>query len=309
MSVPIETMFSYAIQFLMHCDENKEWKLKVGCSTTCGYTGPGIGLVIQIFEHNQIYNDITLEAFLNKNSFTLKFFRDVINETIGNFADFIDETPATNTKQGIRGIIKEHKDKLDLKATAMETDEDEPIEIPKIEQINEGTFVKGVNIISFTTRKHVFDTMHHSTLYIMSEQDICFIIDSWINPDYSCRPLSFRQFTFTEVTQALLRLNADDVTFEETVFIMNRYFMAPPDFPDRVRMFGQMLVHAINPNYIKFIYQECERKIKTGEQQRSNFGGYLRKKINTKSKKYRKRKYIKSKKLRKKRNIRTKNKF
>lgn len=299
MDITPEIVFNYAIAFLMHCDSNKEWNLKVGCSTTCGYTGPGIGLVILLFEHNQIYNDVTLQAFLNKNRFTLKFFRDVINETIGNFADFIDEAPETNTKKGIRGIIEEQQAKLELKATAMETDQDEPIEILKIEKINEGTFVKGVNIISFTSRIHVVDTMHHSTLYVIPEQDICFIIDSWINPDYSCRPLSFRQFTFTEVRHALLRLNADDATFEETVTIMDRYFMAPPSFSERVRVFGQILVHAVNPNYIKFIYQECERKISSGEQVKSAFGGYPRKKKNIKSKKYRKRKSIKSKKLRK----------
>jgi len=44
--VPHEIFFNFAIDFLNHCEANKNWvKNRVYFGATCGYTGPGIGYI------------------------------------------------------------------------------------------------------------------------------------------------------------------------------------------------------------------------------------------------------------------------
>lgn len=314
MDIPIENIFNYAIHFLRLCDGTKIWETEQRhLIDVCGYTGPGIGLIIKLFEENVIYNDATLRAFLIRNKFSITFFMDVINETIGNFLDIIDFNPVTDTTQGLTGLIKDQIDTT-YNPDAMEIPE-EHLAVYKID--SEGSnLTEGVNVISFISNYWGNETFHHATIYILPEQDICFILDSWYNNyDGRCRPLTYRQFSFQEVKDVLIRLNSDDISIEETQHIFSTYFMAPESFiyitiPMIYETAEKSMdesdnpktvfsIFTTNPIFIEKIYTECETKFRSGEQQRSNFGGYLRKKKNTKGKKYFKRKNIKSKKLRK----------
>ena len=306
--VPHNVLFDFAINFLNYCESNKKWVKTTGYTgATCGYTGPGIGLVIKIFQHNGIYDRETLQAFLHSDNFTEEQFIDIINETIGNFADFImDVCPVTDAIQGTRGLLEKEFERARPDSPLMQTDE--PAKVFKVEEGGRN-LVEGVNVISFATRAHMCATFHHATLFIDKPNDICFIIDSWSTPadvePFECRPLTFRQFTFSEVIHALDRLNSDDISLEETIYIFQRYFIAHQSFLHDIQNYGLLIVHTVNPDYIEKVYAICEDKIKSGKQTMTDFGGQPRKKnrklrkktrkLRKKSKKYRKtvRKYKK----------------
>jgi hypothetical protein len=324
--IPIQVRFDYAIRFLEFCEGSKIWRHNPGIYiNTCGYTGPGIGLIIKLFEENGIYDDATLQAFLIRSGLSITNFVDIINETIGNFLDLFDENPVTETTQGVFGLIKDqidtthNPDAMDLPI--------EDLEVYKIDSEGSNLSV-GVNVISFTSDYLDNVTFHHATIYFLPEEDTCFILDSWMNNyDRRCRPLTYRQFSFQEVKYALIRLNSDDILVEEAQHIFNTYFLAPESFihlsiPMIYETASESMdevdnpktvfsLFTINPIFIETIYTACETNIRSGEQLESHFGGSLRKKRNTRRKKLRKkRKSIKSKKLRKmKKKIRTKNKY
>jgi len=316
--IPIQVRFEYAIEFLKLCEGAKIWRHNPGIYIdTCGYTGPGIGLIIKLFEENGIYNDATLQAFLIRSRLSITNFIDIINETIGNFLDLFDFNPVTDTTRGLTGLIKHqidtthNPDAMDLPI--------EDLEVYKIDSEGSNLSV-GVNVISFTSEFYYDnDTFHHATIYFLPEEDTCFILDSWYNNyDGSCRPLTYRQFYFQEVKHALIRLNADNISIEETQHIFTTYFLAHDSFidvtiPTIYETASESMdeddnpktvfsLFTINPIFIETIYTACETDIRSGKKQKSNFGGYPRKKKNIKSKKYNsklKRKSIKSKKLRK----------
>lgn len=305
--VPREVFFNFAIQFLEHCESNKKWEKNGGIyfGSTCGYTGPGIGLVIKLFMTNNIYSQHTLHEFLINSESHIEQFMDIINEAIGNFMDVIDECPVTGVNNGISGLLAKEKEKARPDSPLMATDE--PANVYKVEEGGRN-LEEGVNVISFTTRAHQCDTFHHATLFIDKPNNICFIIDSWATSNdmpFECRPLTFRQFTFEEVIHALDRLNSDDISHGEIVHIFQDYFNAHNTFIENIPSYGLLSVHTVNPKYIEDVYTICEERIKSGKQTGSEFGGKPRKrykklrnktrKIKKKSKKYRKsvRKYKK----------------
>lgn len=300
--VPREVLFNFAIYFLNHSEANKKWiKYPGGSSGTCGYTGPGIGLVIKIFQHNDIYDEHTLEAFLHSVGFTRQQFIDIINETIGNFADFVrnDVCPVTGVTAGISGLLEEQKEKARPNSTVMQTDE--PQVVYTVEE-DGSNLVEGVNVISFTSRARGCDTFHHATLYTIHETNVCFIIDSWTTPEgvpFECRPLTYRQFSFSEVIHQLDRLNSDDISPGEMAHIFGHYFMAHPVFLQNIPNMGLVTVNTVSPDYIVDVYNRCEKRIREG-QIKSDFGGKLRKKRNKKTRKLNKKYKIKSKKYKSK---------
>jgi hypothetical protein len=315
--------FNYPIQFLKECERLRKWDTVRGdLSATCGYTAPGIGLIVLLFERNKISDEDTLYNFLKVNARvfgserTRKCFIDIVNETTGNFLDLINHNPVTQTSHGIMGLIS----KTDVRAARPAVPNAMDIvdtEIESIYRVNDSIIVRGVNAISFKIRNQD-STFHHSALYAKPEENICFILDSWYNnDDGSCRQITCRQFTFNEVRDALVRLNSEGCLPEEAEVIFRIYFLAPKSFLKKIKKYeSSFFVYVLNQEYIKEIYTECERRIMEG-QCKSNFGGTSCKKKNIKTKKLHKkrdlrnkkshaRRYIRSKKFRTRRQIRGK---
>jgi hypothetical protein len=69
-----DILISFAIDFLTKCDQTKKWKKLAGRSAeTCGYTGPGIGILLQIFTYNKISNEFTLRVLLQTKNILWKY--------------------------------------------------------------------------------------------------------------------------------------------------------------------------------------------------------------------------------------------
>jgi hypothetical protein len=280
--------FLFPLEYLTKCEELRKtmWrKIIGGLGATCGYTGPGIGILLLLFERNNIKDLETLKEFLRINStiygknFNEAFrrFTAVVNETTGNFLDLCDVTPVTQTTNGLKGLIKEEE------ATRGQG---------KVSLVNTNTLVKGVNVISFKARTYGSCTFHHSMIYVVPGEDMCFILDSWFdNFTQTCRPPTCRQFTLSEVKNALIRLNSQNCTAADAYLIFAKYFLAANAFLNMVKadnLDNSFYVYVLNQEYIKSIFTECERMmigvLKT------NFGGYIRKKKKLKTRKSRSRK-------------------
>lgn len=222
----IQGIFDFSIRFLMKCQEIKTWvKYPGDYSATCGYTGPGIGLILQLFKFNGITNEATLTEFLNRQGISLECFMQSINETIGNFLDMIRDNPVTKTKYGIMGMIKESIGKIAVPSSAASSDSmdvEMSHDIVKVSRVDNTNLVEGANVISFTRDFEsengvtYFDApFHHATLYIMADINVCFILDSWRDQDGSCRPLTCRMHYLDKVKGALVKLNEEDVSVDE----------------------------------------------------------------------------------------------
>ena len=322
--------FRFPTEFLKECERSRKWVGVTGdLSATCGYTGPGIGLIVLLFERNNISDDNTLRAFLtlpeNVRIFghlprSKEVFKDIVNETIGNFLDLSKRTPVTETKNGVMGIIIERESiaarnmARAANPDAMDLIDDE---IEKVFLVDNSNIVKGVNIISFKDRSRGSSTFHHSAIYAIPEENICFILDSWYdNYTGTCRQLTCRQFSFEEVKDALVKLNSQSCTVDDAYEIFAKYFQAANAFLNSIARDNSFYVYVLNQEYIKSVYTKCETSIING-QPKSNLGGYNRNKKNVKTKKlYKKttvrtkkphmRRYIRSKKHRTRRQIRAK---
>ena len=299
-----DNLILFAIGFLAICDRSKKWKKMTGSYVAvCGYTGPGIGLLLQIFIHNGIYSELTLQSFLTRQSslvrqqITQELFMDIVNETIGNLLDLSPECPATQTNGGIKGILEEEK----FKSTQKDEMHDDAEEPPKIYKVTIGgsNLKSGPNIISFTGRIHGCDTFHHAVLYILPAVNTCYIIDSWSNIG-ECRPLTARRHNLHEVYSIIDELNSDMITPERTFQILSLYFLAHRTIQESIRTNGCITVHTTNPLYIEHIYNKCEDDILNKAQRGTNFGGKTRKRYknqrtnhgnNRQNKKYRTKKY------------------
>ncbi len=68
----VDSIIAFAIEFLTVCEARKTWvKMPVPLSMTCGYTAPGIGILLQLFiPHNSIHDEPL--AFFN-NSLSTRF--------------------------------------------------------------------------------------------------------------------------------------------------------------------------------------------------------------------------------------------
>jgi DNA-directed RNA polymerase subunit L len=81
----VDNLIAFAIQFLTECEARKTWTRKWPLSMTCGYTAPGIGLLLQLFLHNGVSSPETLLASLKQPlHLTMEQFMFAVNETIGN---------------------------------------------------------------------------------------------------------------------------------------------------------------------------------------------------------------------------------
>ena len=154
-------------------------------------------------------------------------------------------------------------------------------------KVSGSNLAKGANIISFTSRTYICDTFHHAVLYNIPEVNACYIIDSWsADQGRSCRPLSSRLHPAHEVYAIIDELNSDVITEARTNEILTTYFRGHIDTVGKVlKITGRIRVHTINPLYIQHIYNECKRRLESGEQQVTAFGGKRRNKSKNKSRK------------------------
>lgn len=272
-SLPLEIrqadiLISFAIAFLTECDRTKKWKKISGrFAETCGYTAPGIGLLLQLFTHNGISSPFTLQSYLTRQSITQELLMDIVNETIGNLLDLSKECPVTQTIFGIRGLILLEKYR-------------KPQDPPNVYKVTSGgaNLVPGPNIISFTSRIYGCDTFHHAVLYIIPAVNTCYIIDSWMSRIGACRPVTSRRHNLQEVIGIIDELNSDTITPERTYIILSSYFLAHNQtMSEDIKTHKNIMVHTIHPLYIQHIYNECERMIRTRAQTDTNFGGKMRK--------------------------------
>jgi hypothetical protein len=283
----LESLFHFSIYFLNHCESRKKFtKITGNCSHTCGYTGPGIGIVLQIFLGYGIDDSEKLDLWLRSKEMSLETFMDIVNETIGNLCDLSDECPVIGERKGILGIITTAQSDA-LQMTSSSSDSMELQETPH--RIYTGTdpdlyLDEGVNIISLfdkTTRQ----TFHHACLFINKIANMCFILDSWCTSDgQNSRPLSGRLFSFQEVSQAISRLNTDDVTIHESSSIVQRYFQPHDSFEsyqiETLKSWG--VTHApftvckLDLPFVGSVFAQCEKQIREGKP--SNFGGKKMKK-------------------------------
>lgn len=300
----LKNVFKLAIDLLKDCDANKKWQKEppgTGSSFgTCGYTGPGLAIILELFFMNGIKTKSQLDEFIKKmypisypeNNYSRLIF--IINETIGNFFDQSNECPLTEVNKGIMGIaINEEKRKIN---DVMQTDTPPlfyPIKIPS--DLKSSNLQDGINLISFTVRNvnaYNLCTFHHAVLYISKSNNICYIIDSWsaINKDtkeFECRVPTYRFFTLEEALKCLYELNTTPST-EITIAHMNKYFIAHNTFPPIL-----VSVNLTKPEYIVEIMNKAKEQLEKGRP--TNFGGRRRKRKLTKKNKSKKNKSKKNK--------------
>jgi hypothetical protein len=311
--------FNFPINFLQKCEPLRQqlWtKLQGDLSGTCGYTGPAIGVILLLFKGNNITGKTSLNTFLRhryKKLMTPEFgenfesireiFMASVTETAGNFLDLCEITAVTQTRRGLMGLIQE--------------EETYPGQ-GKVALVDRTNLVNGVNVISFKERGIGNSTFHHSCIYAIPDENKCFILDSWMdNATMICRLPTCRQYSFTEVQDALVVLNSPFCTVKQA-YDTFEYFYPPITFLDRIRQSTRgntFQVYVLNQEEIKRVYAECETRMIGSI--KSLLGGYNHKKKNVKTKKlYKKtnvrtkkphmRRYIRSKKHRTRRQIRAK---
>ena len=294
----LENVFKLAIGFLHVCEENKNWQKQEGKYIwTCGYTGPGMAIILELFYMNGIKTKVQLDEYI-KNMYPSSYYDNnlkrlffIINETIGNLLDLSKECTLTGVEQGIMGIAK--NEEIRKGPDAMQTDTPSifyPIEItPDLKSSN---LQEGINLISFTGRNVNADnlcTFHHAVLYISNYYNVCYIIDSWstsVNVNkFECREVTYRQFPLKEVFKCLYELNTTQ-NIDTTVNNMNTYFLAHDETLPRTLV----RVNVTRPDYIGETMGKAKLHLERGIP--TNFGGRRRKRnITRKNKKMKKQKY------------------
>jgi hypothetical protein len=284
----LENVFQLAINFLHICEANKNWQKQPGIYiATCGYTGPGMAIILDLFFMNDIKTKVQLDEYIKK-MYSLSYYDNnlkrlifIINETIGNFLDLSNECTLTGVNKGIMGIAQ--NEELRKQPDAMQTNDPTlfyPIEItPDTKSSN---LQDGVNLISFTNRDvDNICTFHHAVLYISNYYNVCYIIDSWStssNVDkFECRPVTYRQFPLNNVFKCLYELNTTK-NIDTTVNNMNEYFLAHESLPRAL-----VRVNVTSPYYIGQTISKAKEQLEKGGP--TNFGGRRRKRKSKKNKK------------------------
>ena len=265
-------LFDFAIQFLMECETSKQWT-KQGWrdfKRTCGYTGPGIVIVLKLFAMYRIVDEAALVAYLLSVHKTRRHLIDSVNESIGNLLDLADECPVSGVAFGVNGLLR-----AEAEDRSMKTDLG-----PRVKPFEAGDLAEegGVYLLSFSGRDHKCETFHHAAVVTYPEADpraggVCFVIDSWFQTATVCRPLTARRFSYVDLIRALSIINSDELTLEAACTIFLDFFGAPPNIDDFFgRRYGLPVVNVVNSFYINQLFFECDRLIASGEQTSSHFG-------------------------------------
>ena len=258
----LNKVFQLAIYVLEECDKQKRtWagENEGKYINTCGYTGPGIAIILDLLIENNIK---TYEEFmqyirtlyidnLDRNSFRLN---DTINDTIRNFLDIANVCPITKVEQGIMGFAKEsHPEIMQTK----DISDFYPIKFSE----NGTNLQEGVNLISFTDREANVEnlcTFHHSVIYIHNKSGMGYIIDSWATPQncvYDARPIEVRPYLIPELFQALYIITHSE-NRDEIFNTVDSYFQAHTATLQRI-LYN---IGITNPNKIKEVYAIAKKQ-------------------------------------------------
>lgn len=246
-----------AIYFLGKCDYYKTWKNQGPPGDyidTCGYSAPGMAILLLCFEELGIFHMNDLNDWLRHIGVPEETFMDIINETIANFLDIIiGKCPLTGVDNGIMGLIENNS--------------------PEVTLVDYHSITPGVNLISFTPRTSC-TTVHHAVLYSIPDHNICIIIDSWMaggrdGTDQRSRPISYRICPLTEIIDVLVELQTANRHF--TGRRMGQYFAPDSEF---IRNPYTLIVYKTSSPYILSIKDQATEHFVV-EGYPSEFGGGL----------------------------------
>ena len=149
----LESMIAFAINVLTVCEAQKKWmKLTGPLSMTCGYTAPGIAVLLQFFGHYGIPYMNTLEQVLETLNWSNEQFMFIVNETIGNLLDLHPECPVTAVPYGIKGLIaRDHAVQMPIQGGCAAAKPITHIVTPGGANLSDGP-----NIISFAYKNRLF---------------------------------------------------------------------------------------------------------------------------------------------------------
>jgi hypothetical protein len=230
----LESLFFLSIYILTICDKRKiTWTINEAqrtCIGTCGYTGPGIAIILNLLIENNIKTYDQFINYINTYKIETKLI-NTINDTILNFLDLSNFCPITKVDRGIMGLAKEtHEEKMQTEDTSVFY----PIRFYRngnYNLIGTTNLQEGVNLISFTDRNATVEnlcTFHHSVIYIHNKSGTGYIIDSWATPQgvpFDSRPIEFRKYGLITLFKALYTItNSNDIN--ESANFINFYFQA-----------------------------------------------------------------------------------
>jgi len=258
----LNKVFELAIYVLEKCDERKRtW---VGENegkyiNTCGYSGPGIAIILDLFIENNIKTFEQFKQYIatlyidNFDSNSVRLI-DTINDTILNFLDIANFCPITKVERGIQGFAKEsHPEIMQTK----DISDFYPIKFSE----NGTNLQEGVNLIAFTDREVNVEnlcTLHHSVIYIHNKSGMGYIIDSWATPGncaYEARPIEVRPYLMPELFHTLYIITHSE-NRDEIFNTINKYFKAHTATLQRI-LYNLGIT---NPNKIKEVYAIAKKQ-------------------------------------------------
>ena len=264
----LDDLFTLSIKILTICDGRKtNWTIKESqhsCIGTCGYTGPGIAIILNLLIENNIKTEDQFIIYINTYKIETKFetkLLDTINDTILNFFDLSNFCPITEVDRGIMGLAKEtHEEKMQTEDTSVFY----PLRFHRNctnNLIGTTNLQEGVNLISFTARNATVEnlcTFHHSVIYIHNKSGTGYIIDSWATPQgvpFDSRPIEVRKYDLITLFEALYTITNSNSVYESAYFI-NLYFQA------HTATLRPILynIGITDPNKIKEVYAIVEKK-------------------------------------------------
>jgi hypothetical protein len=292
----LNEVFQLSIRILQECDSRKttwEGENQGEYINTCGYSGPGIAIILDLFIENNIKTYEQFQKYITNlsiGSFDSNSFKliNIINDTIRNFLDIANVCPITKVELGIMGLAKEsHPEIMQIK----DTPDFYPIQISE----NGTNLQEGVNLIAFTAREATFEnlcTFHHSVLYIHNKSGMGYIIDSWTTPGncpYDARPIEVRPYPLPELFNALHIITHSENT-DQIFYTIDKYFKAHTASLQRI-LYN---IGITNPNKIKEVYAIA--KTQNGITRGGRYSSALIKRNQTKKIKQNKSKKMKNKK-------------
>jgi hypothetical protein len=238
------------LDFLKYIEENKIWTDRQQYFATCGYTGPGIAVILLLFDflgitNKKTFHDNIIKFYVDSNKFyaiskkaynkIVNHLKNVINEVIGNFLDLSTYCPETAVEKGIMGLIKQSKQSPNNSKVKLLEVEYDPIDsgiADKNVGSSEGGFITyhnltipGVNLLSFTDRdtSTFCSTFHHAVVYIVGNR--CYVIDSWaagceLAGTFEYRFPTVREFDLNSALIDLSNLvNTQNVTLSNNIML------------------------------------------------------------------------------------------
>ena len=227
-----------AIEITYYCNQDTchQWihenKSKI---YACGYTAPTMAISMLMLEHYDVYNISELNIEENVSV--------IINGTCQTIPKREYITGGINQSTG---YLYNHHLKFNTGIDYF---------VKNISSLFTHTINTGVNLISFINPE-LNMTIHHSFIYLMTDNIHCFVLDSWGELDGErthMRPPLLRIHPVNEIKKALERIlqlsssSADDVSSsaDEVQNLMKIYFISPG-----IKSFQKLIPVVLNQDYL-----------------------------------------------------------